>query len=109
MDLNITATCCKVLSSTAVWTRQGTRQDAGKHLERRARQHDPPLLSRGARAGVELTSQPGQEVRTEYWSFPTVEQLQTATEAELRTAGFGYRARYIVGSAALLAAQPGGT
>ena len=33
---------------------------------------------------------------TEYYSFPTPEQLSTATEADLRQLGMGYRARYIV-------------
>jgi 3-methyladenine DNA glycosylase/8-oxoguanine DNA glycosylase len=59
-------------------------------------------------AGIDLSCQEGQAVRTEYWAVPTVHQLQAATEAELREAGFGYRAKYIVGAAALLAAQPGG-
>ena len=49
---------------------------------------------------------PGQgQARTpplEFFAFPTVEELCTATEAELRAIGFGYRARYIVGTAALL-------
>lgn len=31
-------------------------------------------------------------------SFPTVEQLQSASEEELREMGFGYRAKYITGS-----------
>lgn len=33
---------------------------------------------------------------TEYYSFPTPEQLSAATEADLRQLGMGYRARYIV-------------
>ena len=33
---------------------------------------------------------------TEYYSFPTPEQLSVATEADLRQLGMGYRARYIV-------------
>ena len=32
----------------------------------------------------------------EYWSFPTPQQLGTATEEELRVLGMGYRARYLV-------------
>ena len=32
----------------------------------------------------------------EYWSFPTPQQLGTATEEELRALGMGYRARYLV-------------
>lgn len=31
----------------------------------------------------------------EYWSFPTPQQLGTATEEELRALGMGYRARYL--------------
>ena len=33
---------------------------------------------------------------TEYYSFPTPQQLSGATEEELRGLGMGYRARYIV-------------
>ena len=33
---------------------------------------------------------------TEYYSFPTPQQLSGATEEELRRLGMGYRARYIV-------------
>ena len=33
---------------------------------------------------------------TEYYSFPTPQQLSGATEKELRRLGMGYRARYIV-------------
>lgn len=33
---------------------------------------------------------------TEYYSFPTPEQLSAATESDLRQLGMGYRARYIV-------------
>jgi len=43
-----------------------------------------------------------------FHAFPTVAQLASATEAELRLLGFGYRARYVAASAALLAAKPGG-
>lgn len=43
-----------------------------------------------------------------YNAFPTIEQLSAATEADLRSAGFGYRARYIVESAKMLAAKPEG-
>lgn len=56
-----------------------------------------------------LCAMEGKEIRTEYWAFPTIEQLQAATESGLREAGFGYRAKYIVGAAALLAAHPAGT
>jgi N-glycosylase/DNA lyase len=37
-----------------------------------------------------------------FYTFPTVEALCGATEAELRALGFGYRAKYIVQSASLL-------
>lgn len=33
-----------------------------------------------------------------YYAFPTLEQLDNATEEELQDLGFGYRAKYIVGS-----------
>ena len=43
-----------------------------------------------------------------FYAFPTVEQLQAATEADLRQHGFGYRARYIVETVRMLAARPEG-
>lgn len=42
------------------------------------------------------------------YAFPTLEQLQRATEEELRAAGFGYRAKFITGSVAELASKPDG-
>ena len=44
----------------------------------------------------------------DFYAFPTVEQLQRATEIELREAGFGYRAKYVVDSAAILGSKPEG-
>ncbi|KAG2488622.1 hypothetical protein HYH03_012795 [Edaphochlamys debaryana] len=43
-----------------------------------------------------------------YYAFPSLEQLAAATEEELRAAGFGYRARYVVGAAQQLLSKPGG-
>jgi len=44
-----------------------------------------------------------------FHAFPTLAALQAAvSEAELRAAGFGYRARYVSGTVAALAAKPGG-
>ena len=44
-----------------------------------------------------------------FHAFPTLAALAAAvTEADLRGAGFGYRARYISGTVAALAAKPGG-
>ncbi|KAL6634175.1 hypothetical protein ACP70R_026846 [Stipagrostis hirtigluma subsp. patula] len=40
--------------------------------------------------------------------FPTIERLARVSEQELREAGFGYRAKYIVGTAKELQAKPGG-
>uniref|UniRef100_A0A453DZI1 DNA-(apurinic or apyrimidinic site) lyase n=1 Tax=Aegilops tauschii subsp. strangulata TaxID=200361 RepID=A0A453DZI1_AEGTS len=40
--------------------------------------------------------------------FPTVERLARVSEQELREAGFGYRAKYVVGTAKELMAKPGG-
>ncbi|CAL5057760.1 unnamed protein product [Urochloa decumbens] len=40
--------------------------------------------------------------------FPTIQQLARVSEQELREAGFGYRAKYIVGTAKELQAKPGG-
>ncbi|KAF5827694.1 hypothetical protein DUNSADRAFT_240 [Dunaliella salina] len=43
-----------------------------------------------------------------FYAFPTLQQLAGAKEADLRAAGFGYRARFIVDSAAELARKEGG-
>ena len=42
------------------------------------------------------------------FEFPSIESLAAATEAELRALGMGYRAKFILGTAQLLAAKPGG-
>lgn len=44
----------------------------------------------------------------EFYEFPTIERLAAVTEAELREAGFGYRAKYMVGTVKALQAKPGG-
>ncbi|KAL2538485.1 N-glycosylase/DNA lyase OGG1 [Forsythia ovata] len=44
----------------------------------------------------------------DFFEFPTLDRLALVSEAELREAGFGYRARYIVGTVAALQAKPGG-
>ncbi|KAM0840816.1 hypothetical protein ACQ4PT_059415 [Festuca glaucescens] len=43
-----------------------------------------------------------------FHQFPTIERLAQVSEQELREAGFGYRAKYIVGTAKELIAKPGG-
>ncbi len=44
----------------------------------------------------------------DFYSFPTVSQLIHATEADLRAAGFGYRAKFIAGAVAALNEKPNG-
>ncbi|KAK7282698.1 hypothetical protein RIF29_11679 [Crotalaria pallida] len=44
----------------------------------------------------------------EFHAFPTLEQLSSVSEEELRKAGFGYRAKYIVGTVNALQSKPGG-
>ena len=43
-----------------------------------------------------------------FFEFPSIESLAQASEAELRSLGMGYRARFIKGTAELLAAKPCG-
>lgn len=44
-----------------------------------------------------------------FHAFPTLEALAgSVTEADLRAAGFGYRAKYVAGTVAALAGKPGG-
>eukprot|EP00466_Bigelowiella_natans_P013379 jgi/Bigna1/88593/estExt_fgenesh1_pg.C_340117 len=42
-----------------------------------------------------------------YYTFPTAEALANATEQELRDLGFGYRAKYVVNSAAIILGNGG--
>ncbi|KAJ1696359.1 hypothetical protein LUZ63_004871 [Rhynchospora breviuscula] len=44
----------------------------------------------------------------EFYQFPSIEGLASITETELRQAGFGYRAKYVVGTAKALQGKPGG-
>lgn len=44
----------------------------------------------------------------DFYEFPTVERLAEVREEELRRAGFGYRAKYVVGTVKALQAKPGG-
>ncbi|KAF3337726.1 N-glycosylase/DNA lyase OGG1 isoform X1 [Carex littledalei] len=44
----------------------------------------------------------------EFYEFPSIERLALITETELREAGFGYRAKYVVGTAKALQEKPGG-
>ncbi|KAH7681070.1 N-glycosylase/DNA lyase protein [Dioscorea alata] len=44
----------------------------------------------------------------EFHQFPTLERLALVSERELRDAGFGYRAKYIVGTVKALQEKPGG-
>ncbi|GIL92014.1 hypothetical protein Vretimale_18518 [Volvox reticuliferus] len=76
-----------------------------------------PAKRRAAKAPVSLaaTASGGSGVVTtgrasglSFYAFPTLEQLSKATEEELRAAGFGYRARFIVGATQALLAKPGG-
>nr|DAD24682.1 TPA_asm: hypothetical protein HUJ06_026146 [Nelumbo nucifera] len=44
----------------------------------------------------------------DFHEFPSLERLSLVSEAELREAGFGYRAKYIVGTVKALQSKPGG-
>ncbi|KXZ55139.1 hypothetical protein GPECTOR_3g29 [Gonium pectorale] len=88
-------------------------------VERLCSAYGTPLTPTGSAAactadGDEPSSNPessggvGKGSGLSYYAFPTLEQLSAATEEELRSAGFGYRARFIVGTAAALLAKPGG-
>lgn len=44
----------------------------------------------------------GEHGGREFFAFPSVKALTAATEEDLRDAGFGYRAKYIVGTARML-------
>ncbi|KAJ4790320.1 N-glycosylase/DNA lyase [Rhynchospora pubera] len=44
----------------------------------------------------------------EFYQFPSIERLASIAETELRQAGFGYRAKYVVGTAKALQGKPGG-
>ncbi|VFQ92384.1 unnamed protein product [Cuscuta campestris] len=44
----------------------------------------------------------------EFYEFPSLDRLSKVSEAELREAGFGYRAKYITGTVKELQSKPGG-
>ncbi|BFI31877.1 N-glycosylase/DNA lyase [Marchantia polymorpha subsp. ruderalis] len=44
----------------------------------------------------------------DFHAFPSLEQLASLTEAQLRDAGFGYRAKYVVGATEALLSKEGG-
>ncbi|XP_021751964.1 N-glycosylase/DNA lyase OGG1-like [Chenopodium quinoa] len=44
----------------------------------------------------------------QFYQFPSLERLAMISEEELREAGFGYRAKYIVGTVKALQLKPGG-
>ncbi|PIA47496.1 hypothetical protein AQUCO_01400262v1 [Aquilegia coerulea] len=44
----------------------------------------------------------------DFHKFPSLERLSLVSEDELRAAGFGYRAKYIVGTVKALQSKPGG-
>ncbi|KAL8141235.1 hypothetical protein V2J09_007256 [Rumex salicifolius] len=44
----------------------------------------------------------------QFHEFPSLEKLALLTEDELRKAGFGYRAKYIIGTVKALQSKPGG-
>ncbi|XP_040997331.1 N-glycosylase/DNA lyase OGG1 [Juglans microcarpa x Juglans regia] len=44
----------------------------------------------------------------EFYQFPGLERLAMVSEDELREAGFGYRAKYIIGTVNALQSKPGG-
>lgn len=54
----------------------------------------------------EQQQQPQQQLA--FYAFPTLEQLSAATEQALRADGFGYRAKFIVGSVQQLLEKPEG-
>ena len=72
-----------------------------------------PTRQRGAPLAAERNSpqplgEPLGEPLGQFYAFPTTTQLLRATEDELRGLGFGYRAKFIAGTAAALAAKAGG-
>ncbi|KAL6748234.1 DNA glycosylase [Haematococcus lacustris] len=83
--------------------------DEGRRAGLAGQQAGQAVQQEGAEAGGAAGVQAGgvQEAHL-FFAFPTLQQLAQATEQELRGAGFGYRARFIVGSVAALQAKPEG-
>ncbi|KAI6690942.1 hypothetical protein NL676_027770 [Syzygium grande] len=61
---------------------------------------------------VDFVSSLGRHLGTveglEFYEFPSLERLLAVSEKEFRDAGFGYRAKYIVGTVKTLQSKPGG-
>ncbi|KAJ9523721.1 hypothetical protein QJQ45_020143, partial [Haematococcus lacustris] len=83
--------------------------DEGRRAGLAGQQAGQAVQQEGAEAGGAAGVEAGgvQEAHL-FFAFPTLQQLAQATEQELRGAGFGYRARFIVGSVAALQAKPEG-
>ena len=70
------------------------------------RRRDAPLAAE--RNSPQPLGEPLGEPLGQFYAFPTTTQLLRATEDELRGLGFGYRAKFIAGAAAALAAKEKG-
>ena len=70
------------------------------------RRRDAPLAAE--RNSPQPLGEPLGEPLGQFYAFPTTTQLLGATEERLRGLGFGYRAKFIAGTAAALAAKEKG-
>ena len=77
-----------------------TAQDISRHQQHlcwrgspdtdpRIRQNPTPAAA--AEAGAEADAAAQELLQGPFYAFPTLQQLATATEADLRALGFGYR------------------
>jgi N-glycosylase/DNA lyase len=76
-----------------------------------AREHSPAPVTPSASLQSSVTDAVPEiagEPLGAFYAFPTVSQLLRATEEELRGMGFGYRAKFIAGTAAVLSGKEGG-
>ena len=82
-------------------------QGAGEEVAATPTRHrDAPLAAE--RNSPQPLGEPLGEPLGQFYAFPTTTQLLRATEDELRGLGFGYRAKFIAGAAAALAAKEKG-
>lgn len=95
--------------------RQARARPPARPLKRgRSRSRSPPpgetaaAPDSGATALLDASPAAAAAAPAVYYAFPTLQQLSAATEDELRSLGFGYRAKFITGAVAALLARPEG-
>ena len=78
-------------------------------VDRLCQRYGTPLaLDAPDAAGAAEAAGPGAKPALSLYAFPSLLQLEAATDEALRGEGYGYRAKFVVGTVAALNAKPSG-